>query len=262
MQMAPQLPLEQKLQSSISQSGPPRVRPAAPASIVLPQPDREPRREGDMALDRGSRIEDIFALRGDAHDAQAISSRRTAIIASVLVVAVALVGAWGGTHVKGSGAPSVTQSGLTAPVPVPRPDPARIVDPAAQPSPEPRLKAFAAPAPPAGNAARHGSGETHGSRAPLAAISQSLDAAPSGSGSAEGTSSEASAQAPAAPVAAANLPLPSAVIARTLERIGYACGEIASASAGNTPGAYKITCTSGQSYQAKPVHGRYRFRRL
>lgn len=62
---------------------------------------------------------------------------------------------------------------------------------------------------------------------------------------------------------AAKMPLPNAVIARTIERIGYACGAVASATAlgGDEPGAYKVTCTSGQSYQARPVHGRYHFRR-
>jgi hypothetical protein len=53
------------------------------------------------------------------------------------------------------------------------------------------------------------------------------------------------------------------VIARTIHRIGYSCGDVASATAvdGQAPGVYKITCTSGQSYQAKPVRGRYHFRR-
>lgn len=62
---------------------------------------------------------------------------------------------------------------------------------------------------------------------------------------------------------AAKLPLPNTVIARTIERIGYACGAVASATAleGHEPGAYKVTCTSGQSYQARPLHGRYHFRR-
>lgn len=62
---------------------------------------------------------------------------------------------------------------------------------------------------------------------------------------------------------AAKLPLPNHVVARTIERIGYACGDVASVVAleGGEPGEYKVTCTSGQSYQARPVHGRYHFRR-
>src|SRR6185312_14430384 len=63
-------------------------------------------------------------------------------------------------------------------------------------------------------------------------------------------------------VAAADLPLASRLVARTIDRIGYACGEVASTSAvDGAAGVYKVTCTSGQSYRAAPVHGRYRFRR-
>jgi len=67
--------------------------------------------------------------------------------------------------------------------------------------------------------------------------------------------------AAAAPSAAANLPLSNAVIARTIDRIGYPCGEVASAAPADGDGVFKITCSSGHTYQAAPVHGRYRFRR-
>ena len=63
---------------------------------------------------------------------------------------------------------------------------------------------------------------------------------------------------------AADMPLSSGLVARTIERIGYACGQVASTTPveGESAGVYKVTCSSGQSYQATPVHGRYRFRRL
>jgi hypothetical protein len=69
--------------------------------------------------------------------------------------------------------------------------------------------------------------------------------------------------APAQAVPAA-MPLPNSVIARTIERIGYACGAVASAIPieGDSSGAYEVRCTSGQSYRAAPVGGRYRFKRL
>lgn len=67
--------------------------------------------------------------------------------------------------------------------------------------------------------------------------------------------------AAAAQPVAASLPLPNKVIARTIERIGYSCGEVASTEAGEAAGVFKVTCSSGQTYQATPVHGRYRFRR-
>ena len=74
-------------------------------------------------------------------------------------------------------------------------------------------------------------------------------------------SADAQPAAVAAPQPAA-MPLPNGVIARTIERIGYACGAVASASAAGPNGVFKISCTSGQSYQATPIGGRYRFRRL
>ena len=65
-----------------------------------------------------------------------------------------------------------------------------------------------------------------------------------------------------ATVAVAGLPVAARLVARTIDRIGYACGEVASTSAvDGAAGVYKVTCTSGQSYRAAPVHGRYRFRR-
>lgn len=72
--------------------------------------------------------------------------------------------------------------------------------------------------------------------------------------------------APETPVnstATASMPLPKTVIARTIERIGYACGGVASTTPveGEAPGVFKVTCASGQSYQAKPIKGRYHFRR-
>lgn len=71
------------------------------------------------------------------------------------------------------------------------------------------------------------------------------------------------AEAPAVAPTAAKLPLPKAVIARTIGRIGYACGQVASATAvEGSAGVFTVTCTSGDSYRAAPVRGRYHFRRL
>jgi len=62
---------------------------------------------------------------------------------------------------------------------------------------------------------------------------------------------------------AASMSLPNRVIARTIERIGYACGAVASTTAvEGASGVFKVSCTSGQTYQAAPVRGRYRFRRM
>ena len=43
------------------------------------------------------------------------------------------------------------------------------------------------------------------------------------------------------------MPLPNKVIARTIERIGYSCGEVSSTSAvDGSSGAYNVTCSSGR----------------
>jgi hypothetical protein len=69
-------------------------------------------------------------------------------------------------------------------------------------------------------------------------------------------------QAGVADDGAAPMPLSNGVIARTIGRIGYSCGEVVSTSAvDGSPGAFKVTCSSGQSFRAAPVGGRYRFRR-
>lgn len=60
----------------------------------------------------------------------------------------------------------------------------------------------------------------------------------------------------------AALPLSSATIAHTIERIGYGCGRVVSAAnVDGAAGVYKISCSSGQVYRAAPVRGRYHFRR-
>lgn len=70
-------------------------------------------------------------------------------------------------------------------------------------------------------------------------------------------------QAPTTSSAAAAMPLADRVIARTIQRIGYSCGSVASTVPveSEAPGVYKVICSSGQSYQARPVNGRYHFRR-
>ena len=79
----------------------------------------------------------------------------------------------------------------------------------------------------------------------------------------EAAAGQVAAESAPAAVTAAKLPLPNAVVARTIGRIGYACGQVASTTAleGGEPGAFKVTCTSGHSYRAAPVRGRYHFRR-
>jgi hypothetical protein len=85
----------------------------------------------------------------------------------------------------------------------------------------------------------------------------------------DGTTEIAAAEAPPltstaeAAAAAARMPLPNSTIARTLHRVGYSCGQVASAvPVDGQAGVFTVTCTSGQSYRASPQRGRYRFKRL
>ncbi len=68
----------------------------------------------------------------------------------------------------------------------------------------------------------------------------------------QAASGELVAEAPAEVAAAAQsakLPLSNAVIARTIGRIGYECGQVASTTPveGEAAGTFKVTCTSGHS---------------
>ncbi|HEV8408080.1 MAG TPA: hypothetical protein VGQ34_09105, partial [Sphingomicrobium sp.] len=107
---------------------------------------------------------------------------------------------------------------------------------------------------PAAPASDQGEGQSLPSEA---VAQQSSDAA-----SAAETPAAATDSAPAS-TALATLPLANATIARTIERIGYGCGRVVSATGvEGSSGVFNITCSSGDTYRAAPVRGRYHFRRM
>ena len=179
-----------------------------------------------------------------------------------IVLAVVLIGAWAGAHVQDSAEP---QQAASAPIlPTVRPHPSDVVPPvAAAPramKTQPRLVDDSSAA-----SARIASGQSRRrvrSEDRLAQIRQSLTPAPEQSPS-DGATEEVASDLTGAPALAARLPLPYSIVARTIGRLGYACGQVVSAAAveGEATGVFKVTCTSGQSYRAAPVGGRYRFRR-
>lgn len=193
----------------------------------------------------------------DAEDGS-IEWKRTAIALAGLIAAVGLFGAWAGWEAGNDmqssepdqavkvalPPPSDVRPSVTAPaVPVRGLVQARVTRPkhraAAAPPPEraPPTPAAAQPPPPE--------------------VAQSERNQPEES-AAEPAAAETPPSASAAP---ANLPLSNRIIARTIERIGYACGKVASTSAVEGGGAFKVNCTSGNSYRASPVRGRFHFRR-
>lgn len=186
---------------------------------------------------------------------QGFEWRRPAVAGSIVIAAVAVLGAWAGIA-AGSDAEDGAGAAVTVPVPGVKPKPVATQQPAAQsadvpapslapaPAVRPRLAKRAAPkveTKVADQAIASGPFEE-------IAASQAVEAAPA--------LSDAPAEA-----AQASLPLSRAAIARTIHRIGYSCGQVASTSQ-ILGGMFKVTCTSGDSYRAAPVHGRYRFRRL
>lgn len=200
---------------------------------------------------------------GDSGD-RAIDWKYPAFAIGFVVLAVVLIGAWAGAHAQDSDVPKQPEPAMAVAHPAGRPMEKALDVVGARASREPAAeRASAAPISSVASHVRHAPEprRTTDSGDRLAEVGRSTEGAPSEVAPAAGPSDLPGA-APASAVAA-TLPLPKALIARTIEHIGYSCGAIASATAveGEAPGVYKITCTSGQSYQAKPVRGRYHFRR-
>ena len=262
-QLQPELSAEPRTASFIAESlrDPPGPTPQDDIFPgARPQPNQPRRPEpgpgpqiGDRILHRAEK-----ARVAEAED-RPVEWKRPAIVIGATVAAVALLGALAGWQ-AGHGEPQQTQAGVTAALPPPRPSPAAVLPPA----PASRVADAQSRRLPRAAVAAARARRTPARPRPIVSdeqLSQGTQFEPSQ------PEEQANAQAVAEsrPMeAAAALPLPNAVIARTIERIGYACGQVASTGAvgGESRGAFKVTCTSGLSYQATPVRGRYHFRRL
>ena len=164
-------------------------------------------------------------------------------------------GAWTGLEAGNDNEQALSENSVTLKVPAAKPLPELAGSPLAltpaEPEAEPRQPMRAAAA------------RVERPRAPLQidlpdeGDAAQLDQSPAD----ETTNAQALSDSPSAEMTTAKLPLPNAVIARTIGRIGYPCGQVASASAMGE-GVFKVACTSGHSYRAAPVRGRYRFRQL
>jgi hypothetical protein len=194
---------------------------------------------------------------GEAEEAR-IPWKRTAIVAGALVAGVVLAGAWAGWN---SGDPTEAKHAVN--VALPPSTTFTVADPAAAaPAPAPAVgePQLVQPKRPALARSRV---ERPRPAPRLAELERQISELPQTEPSAPqaAATGEATATAPATAVAA-SMPLSNQVVARTIHRIGYPCGQVASTASGGAPGVFTVTCTSGHSYQAVPVHGRYRFRRL
>ena len=242
---------------------PPDPSAAAQPKLRAEQP-RPPEPEVD---DVDPVIEQILAV-GHAEkerlrsEDRSIEWKRPAVAATALVLGVGLLGAWAGLEAGNEVEAEQAGKAVTLAVPQAKAAPATT---ASEPDPSPELS-FVAARPERRTRVTVARSRIERARpalqatAPddrLADVAQALQ-------SESGEATVEPAVAEAAPVAAtpAKMPLPNATIARTIGRIGYPCGQVASTTEGDAPGVFTVTCTSGHSYRAAPVRGRYHFRRL
>lgn len=207
-------------------------------SLRRPPPDPEP----ELRIERKAALPEPVAHEGEGHS----DWRRPVATLGGLFLGVAAIGAGLGWYASRGMTPAQAEQPVSFPVP-------RAAEPAAEvpPAIAAQVRPVERPSAPPRKAAR---------KAPAA------EPAPAQAQRAEDVpdipSEQVAALTSSAAEAPASMPLPDSVVARTIGRIGYACGEVASTSAiEGAPGAFKVTCTSGNSYRAAPVRGRYHFKR-
>jgi hypothetical protein len=249
-------PAEPKTASFIAASlraEPEQARQPAPQ----PQPQRRPEVEATPRISADRLLRHAEQLRLSEAEDRPVEWRRTALIIGGPIVAVAVIGAlagWQAGHSEGAQA----EAAVTTALPPAKPYRAAVSKP---PAAEPKTDEtqFVRPARAAITERTRRPVIEPQMAAPEVALSEASQPSQPDTQSGDPLAAQ-----PAAAETATALPLSNAIIARTIGRIGYACGKVASSSpvAGGAPGAYTVTCTSGQSYQATPIHGRYHFRRL
>jgi hypothetical protein len=244
-------------------------RDTTPGPVLNPEPRlrQETATKPRLGLQTGESLSDRLALEEHLGvKASPVDWKSTGMIAGGLAAATCLLGAVAGWWSAGDIAtPNQPENAVSVPLPPAKP----LAIAEVQKSDSANYATEARPDRP-GRAAVEATrlDRTPALPQPAAAENFSQDNQPQENLPAEGEPdlsavAQGDALAPLEPTAAASMPLPNKVIARTIERIGYSCGSVASTSPveGDAPGVFKITCASGQSYQAKPVNGRYRFRR-
>jgi len=217
------------------------AKPAAP--VAAAEPTGEAELEGVLDHIRAYGREEKARLRETRAQ---VNWKRPAVAIGGIVLGAGLMGALAGLSVKDNAAaqaepavsvalpPAKEKADLAAAVPLP--EPVQVPETAAVP----KAKRITAP------------------RRPTAWADQIAERLAADAPAVE----QASADTEPATVVPATMPLPHRVVAQTIERIGYACGDVASTTAGDKAGEFTVTCTSGRAYQATPVRGRYHFRRL
>ncbi len=258
-------PAEPRVASFIAASLREPVKEEVRAPSPPPKPDADPVAMAIKAEPKPEpRLEHIFAAARASIPAESaavsIDWKRTGIVVGALVVSVGLFGAWAGVSAGGDAADS---QGLTVALPSAEIAPKPAAVPAADESVGAAQASSQAQRPATRKVPTPSPGQPIAFETTALDQAQSATSVPQNGESLDSAVEQAVATPDAAQAVAASMPLPNRVIARTIERIGYSCGDVASTSAiEGSSGAFNVTCTSGQSYRAAPVHGRYHFRRL
>ena len=251
----------------------PRTAPSAtallhqPVTPRIPRPDPMPQTKEDLRPTEAmassqpepqTASEDLLRRPAGDHEQHELRWKLPALAAGALLLAIG-GGAWMGMESGNDASEDQLKPAVTLKVP-----PARAATPIAASADEAPSIADAPSEPPTRAAAP---APKEPARPPLKI--DLLDEQPTEVAALEQQQRDieqatAPAPTPAVATTSAKMPLPNSVIASTIRRIGYPCGQVASAAPveGAAPGVFKVTCTSGHSYRATPVNGRYRFRRL
>lgn len=277
----PAPPREPNFQARLEKGAEPRIasfiasslrEPVSPA-VVEPAPtpvvDENRKSDADAALER--HVAQLLAVR-NAREERAFDGevrmlewKRPAVALVGLVAAAGIVGTLAGLWVRG-GSDQAPQPEAAVTVALPKaqmnpvttaPPVAHALQPRSERPPQPRAHArITAPSPQI--VAPHPADP----QGQVAETSHHTEI-PSGT-QVQAAADQLAAQSPAPAAVAASMPLPKGTIARTIEKIGYSCGAVDSVAnvEGAAPGVFKVSCASGQNYQATPVNGRYHFRRL
>ena len=240
----------------------PEPAPAAPLMAAQPEPQQAAAPAEAASVRPLPRIAMRLSETPFETDDEPVSLNRTIAIAGSLILAVGMVGAWAGSEAGQDAQEVKSKAAVTIRVPAAtqaqaKAEPAAVEAPPilyGQPEPRPRelpQRALPAVATTPAEPAQAPPDRTVADQNRFARDSI-----------AQATETEPLALESAPAVVAASLPLSDATVARTIQRIGYSCGKVASTVAGEAAGVFTVTCTSGQSFQARPVRGRYHFRRL
>jgi hypothetical protein len=224
-----------------------RIRSAElPAIDTLPR--RAPKAEPGPPPPRFEEpLRPLVVERFELAQPAAAEWKRPLVVIGGLFLGVAVIGAGLGWYASRGIAPAQAEQAVMFPLPKAATPPVEQPPAPAPARAEHRSRMMEAPARP------------RRARAPAKAVEQVQQRAQDVP---DIPSEQIAALASAAAEGSAAMPLPDSVVARTIGRIGYACGEVASTTAiDGTPGAFKVTCTSGDSYRASPVRGRYHFKR-